>query len=367
MKPLVEEPVADGRDDLVASEEQVTVLRSEGHQPAIGAGARRAAGSTDRARRAPTPAIRRRSVSALRRARSPAEADRRSSRRSRRRSTPGADRPAPRAARPPTVVSPVAPGPRLRLARALRTPARRAGPRARGRRRGHPGPTRTPPSAARRRQVRPSGHRVRGRPRNRVFRARVPARRSRRRARASPFPSGDRRPTSAAVSRRTRPPTHRDAPDRWPGFGAAIRSSAGIRSGSIEPQLDAPPEGGFAGEQRHRGGGQRVHVRCHRRSRPGCDLRCDVPGRPRPAQVVGRRGRQSEVDEDDPAGGGEDQVRRLDVSVDDGWIVSVEVLQRLGDLFEVADQASAGSRPGSPSTPSNASRSVPSIQSIAMT
>ena len=95
----------------------------------------------------------------------------------------------------------------------------------------------------------------------------------------------------------------------------------------------------FAGEQRHRSGGERVDVRCHRRSPAGGDLRCDVPGGARPTQIVGRRGRQSEVDEHDPSGRGEDEVRRLDVSMDDGRIVSVQVLQGLGGFFEVADQA----------------------------
>ena len=85
------------------------------------------------------------------------------------------------------------------------------------------------------------------------------------------------------------------------------------------------------------GGGKRVHVRRRGRSRPRRDLGCHVAGRARPAQVVGGRGGQSEVDEDDPAGGGEDHVGRLDVSVHDGWVVAVKVLERLGGLLEVAD------------------------------
>ena len=69
---------------------------------------------------------------------------------------------------------------------------------------------------------------------------------------------------------------------------------------------------------------------------------------------------------DDPAGGGEDQVRRLDVSVHDGRVVSVKVLERLGGLLEVVDRERRV-EPGRPSASSNASRSMPSIQSIAMT
>ncbi len=97
------------------------------------------------------------------------------------------------------------------------------------------------------------------------------------------------------------------------------------------------PGGRLAGEQRQGRGGERVHVRRRRRSLPRCDLGCHVACSARPAQVVGRRGGQPEVDEDDPAGRGEDHVGRLDVSVHHGWVVSVEVLQRLGGLPEVPD------------------------------
>jgi hypothetical protein len=109
-----------------------------------------------------------------------------------------------------------------------------------------------------------------------------------------------------------------------------IRSSAGIRSRSIAPQLGGPSVGGSPVSS--------VSAVAASRSRARRDLRRHVAGRARSAQVVSRRGRQPEVDDDDPARRGEDQVGRLDVAVHDRRVVAVKVLERLGWLFEVVDR-----------------------------
>jgi hypothetical protein len=107
--------------------------------------------------------------------------------------------------------------------------------------------------------------------------------------------------------------------------------------------LDRAPARGAAGgrlarQQRDGGRGERVDVRRRGRPRPRRDLGCCIASRARPAHVVGGHGGQSEVGEDNPARAGADQVGRLDVSVHDGRVVRVQVLQCLGGLLEVAER-----------------------------
>ena len=187
----------------------------------------RAAESTDRARRAPTPRhLSARPISGGSRPSTLAAVA------SSTRTCPGSV--ASRAEPPGRGLSAVAPGEWLRLPRDRRRPASRAGSRARVRRRSRPGPTRTP-------QHRPvvggcdAVAAVRERPRPPT----LPRRRQHERDRA---PSGGLRPTSGAVSRRRRTPTSRRC-GSMARFARTIRSSAGIRSRSIAPQLGAPSGG----------------------------------------------------------------------------------------------------------------------------
>ena len=89
----------------------------------------------------------------------------------------------------------------------------------------------------------------------------------------------------------------------------------------------------------------------------------DESGSPRPGNPVAGRG-EPEVDEDHSAVLREDEVGGLDVAVDDGRIVPVEVREGLGGLREVAERRVDGCEPGRALAASSASdrfrRSSPS-------
>ena len=94
--------------------------------------------------------------------------------------------------------------------------------------------------------------------------------------------------------------------------------------------------GRIAVEQRHGGRREPVDVGGRTRLVTARDLRRHEPDRPHPGRG-GLRPGEVEVHEHDPAGGGTNQVRRLHVTVDDRWLVGMEVIERLGRLRQVLD------------------------------
>ena len=162
-EPSREDLLNRARHDLLAPEEQLSVLRLERHQSAIGAGIGPRRDGQPRRHEYPRsfpvpPGSSARPISAG--SRSPIASAMPSSTTT----CPGSVSFKSRAASDATS-PPVAAGPRLRLSRGRGHARARIGPRGRGRRPGHPLPTRTPASAARRRQVRRSGPGAHGRPR----------------------------------------------------------------------------------------------------------------------------------------------------------------------------------------------------------
>ena len=92
-------------------------------------------------------------------------------------------------------------------------------------------------------------------------------------------------------------------------------------------------------QQRERGGRKRVDVAGARRRPVGGELGRAKARRAR-APARRRRGRgQAEVDELHAPALGQDQVRRLDVAVDDRRVLRVQVRERLGRLGEVGEHA----------------------------
>ena len=94
-----------------------------------------------------------------------------------------------------------------------------------------------------------------------------------------------------------------------------------------------------AAQQRERGGRKRIDVAGARRRPVGGELGRAIARRARAAaRRVGSRG-HAEVHELHAPTLGQDQVRRLDVAVDDRRVLRVQVRERLGRLGEVGEHA----------------------------